>query len=234
MNFLKWLLIILIALIVLLIIVMATKVHIKFRYDHHNDNDHLKVEIKALFGLFKYKIEMPLIKIDEDSPTIQIEQEKTSGGHGNPVEKENKQYSPEDFLDRIRDFKELLQHVVSFYVIIRKFLRKVSIKEFQWHSVIGIGDAAYTGIFTGALWAIKGGLVGFLSQYIRFLDLPEMSINPSFQHAISQTSISCMFHFRIGHAMVAGLKIIKYWKGGKPKLRSKPLSSLSNDKTKTV
>jgi hypothetical protein len=104
----------------------------------------------------------------------------------------------------------------------------------EWNSMIGIGDAARTGTLVGALWIVKGSIIGVISNYIRLKEMPKLSITPNFQQAISQTRFSCMIQFRIGNAMLAGIKLVKYWKGGKPKFRTKPLSKFSEEKTKTV
>lgn len=230
----KWLLITLIVLILLIITVILTKVKILLYYYHNNDNDHLKIEFKAWFGLIKYKKEIPLIKIDDNSPTIVTKETKSAGPLGNAEKKDTKQYSAEDLLHSLQDTKELLTHVVSLHRIVRKFLSKITVKELTWHSLVGIGDAAYTGMLTGALWALKGSIIGLISHYMKLKTAPAMSITPHFQFAVSQTVISCIFQFRIGHAMVAGIKLIKYWKGGMASFRTKPLSALSNDETKTV
>ncbi len=46
--------------------------------------------------------------------------------------------------------------------------------------------------------------------------MPNLSVTPHFQFAILQTQLTCIFQFRIGHAILAGLKLIKFWKGGRP------------------
>ena len=213
---------------------MATKLNIILYYFHNNDNDHLKVELKAWFGLIKYKMELPLIKIDDNSPTIVTKKEKTAGSQESPEKTETKQYSADDLLNSLQDTKELLTHVISLHRIVRTFVKKISIKKFEWQTLVGVGDAAITGMLTGAIWAIKGSIIGLLSHYTKLKVEPNIMVIPQFQFAVSQTVISCMFQFRIGHAMVAGIKLIKYWKGGKAKFKTKPLSALSNDKTKSV
>lgn len=234
MTLLKWLLIILLVVLLLLIILFVTKISVFLNYYHHNDNDHLKVEFKAWFGLIKYKLEIPLMKIDDNSPTIVTEQENVAGGQGGSVKKDTKQHPPEDLLASFRDMKELISKVVNLHRIVRKFLKKITIKQFEWHTLVGIGDAAYTGMLTGALWAVKGGVIGLISHFMKLQTPPIITITPQFQFAVSQTSISCIFQFRIGHAIFAGMKIIKYWKGGRPNFRTKPLSALSSDKTKSI
>lgn len=213
---------------------LITKVKVYLQYQHHNDDDHLKIQFKIWFGLIKYKIELPLIKIDDDSPTIVVKQKKSEREQESSMNKETKQFSYDDLLNSFMDMKELLVHIISFNSIVRKFLKKVAIKKIEWHTTVGVNDAAYTGMIAGAFWAIKGGIIGMISHFLKLQTVPNITITPQFQLAISQTFISCMIQFRIGHAMLAGIKIIKYWKGGKPKFRNKRLSTLSNNKTKSV
>ncbi|MBP2241409.1 hypothetical protein J2Z40_001972 [Cytobacillus eiseniae] len=226
----KWLLIALIILLLLIILLIVTRLNIYLYYYHNNDNDHLKIECKAWFGLIKYKKDIPLIKVDDNSPTIVMKEEKSAGEQ----EIETKQYSAKDLLNSMQDTNEILNHVISLHKIVRKFLKKISVKRFEWHTMFGLGDAAYTGMLTGGLWAVKGSMIGLLSNYMKLKESPYMTITPQFQFAVSQTIISCIFQFRIGHAIVAAFKLIKYWKGGKAKFKTKPLSALSNDKTKSV
>ena len=51
--------------------------------------------------------------------------------------------------------KRMLEHVVGFHRIIRHFLKKVQVKQFEWHSRIGVGDAAHTGTLVGAFGQLK-------------------------------------------------------------------------------
>jgi hypothetical protein len=62
--------------------------------------------------------------------------------------------------------------------------------------------------------------------------MPNLSVTPHFQAAVIQSRLSCIFQFRIGHAILAGLKLIKFWKGGKPRLKRK--SDYPDEKTKSV
>lgn len=201
-------------------------------FNHLNDDDHLKIEFKAWFGLIRYKIELPLIKFDDNSPTVVVKQK--TGTKEEAVNKDTKQYGAEDLLDSLHDMRELLQKVISLHKIVKKFLSKITIQKLDWHTTFGIGNAAYTGMLTGAFWAIKGSIIGVVSHYMKLKSYPNLSITPQFQFALSQTSISCIFYFRIGHAMLAGIKLIKYWKGGKPNFKSKQLSALSDNKTKSI
>jgi hypothetical protein len=230
----KWVLLAILLLTVLILIILITKVKIFLDYFHGNDNDHLKITVKAWGGLIKFKVEIPVIKVDDNSPTIVAEQKISTGPNENMKQDKTTQVDKTDFLNSINDFKQLLIHVAGLHKIIRNFLRKVTLTKIEWHTMVGVGDAAATGVITGAFWAVKGGLIGVLSHYMKLKDMPVMSITPSFQHAVSITSFKCMIQVRVGHAILAGIKLVKYWKGGWPEFKTKPLSVLSGDKTNTV
>jgi hypothetical protein len=206
----------------LFILIIFTKLTIQINYYHHNDNDDLTVELRIWFGLIKYKKHIPLIKIDEDSPSIVV---KSSSPKQQPKEqssdKKVHQITPSDIWTNLKNAREILKHVIDLHVVVRKFFKKITVKQLEWHSMIGVGDAAYTGMFTGGLWAIKGSFIGLLSHHFKLKEMPVLTVTPHFQHAIIQTRISCIFQFRIGNAILAGMKIIKFWKGGRPKLKAK-------------
>jgi hypothetical protein len=230
----KWLFIVLIILFILLVTIVLTKLTVILDYYHGNDNDHLKLEFKIWFGIIKYKKEIPLIKIDDNSPTLVVK-EKTKLGKDEKTSKENeKQIDKKDIFNSLNDAKQLLLHVVKLHHIVRNFLRKVSVKRVEWHTVIGVGDAAYTAVATGGIWAIKGSILGIISHYMKLKEMPRMTVTPYFQYTVSQTRFRCMIQFRIGQAMLAGLKLIKFWKGGRPDFKSKPLSVISQKKPKSL
>jgi hypothetical protein len=230
----KWVLLAILLLIVLIGIIFITKVKIFLDFYHGNDNDHLKITVKAWGGLIKYKVDIPVIKIDDNSPTIVAEEKIETGPNGGSQKEKTAQVDKTDFINSVNDFKQLVVHVSGLHKIIRNFIRKITIRQLEWHTMIGIGDAAATGVIAGATWAVKGSLIGVLSHYMKLRDMPVMSITPNFQHAITITSFKCIFQVRVGHAILAGIKLVKYWKGGWPEFKTKPLSVLSGDKTNTV
>ncbi|WP_235842044.1 DUF2953 domain-containing protein [Neobacillus fumarioli] len=230
MNKLVWVPVSLFVLLLLIILVLFSKLTILINYQHYNDNDDLKVELRIL-KIITYKFHAPLIKIDENSPTVVVKSQTNYGNQGNEQSDKNvHQISKHDVRNRIRNIRTLLEKVVNLHVIVKGFLRKVSIEKLEWETLIGLGDAAHTAIATGTLWSMKGSLIALLSHYLKLKDMPKLLITPHFQAAVIQTRFTCMIQFRIGYAILAGLKLMKFWKGGKPHFNS----DYSTEKTKTV
>ena len=231
-NKMIWLLVALLIFLILFILIIFTKLTIILNYYHHNDNDDLKIELRIWFGLIKYTINVPLIKIDDNSPSVVVKSNTQMGSSANQESEQETQIGKDKIMTMWANSKEIWHRVVNLHIIIQKFLNKVNLKQFQWHSMIGVGDAAHTGTITGALWALKGSIIGLISHYLKLKEMPTLSVTPHFQLAIIQTRLTCIFQFRIGYAILAGLKLIKFWRGGLPHFKSN--SNSSQKKTKSV
>ena len=219
MNILLWILAILTLLLILLPF-LKMKIHIK--YSHNGKNDDLFIQFKTVFGLIKYTINVPVIAIDDESASIAFEDKEDSA----ITHKERKQkFTVNEFIDDIRKLERFLKHVLGFHIILRKFLKKTKITDFNWKTDIGVEDAALTGSTSGLVWMIKGNTIGILANYTQFVGKPDIYVTPHFQQLILKTSFSCMVSFRIGHAIFAGIKVMRHWQKGKNKLNK------NNDQT---
>jgi hypothetical protein len=234
-----WILAILIILafiVFMFILILITKLPITLSLYHGNDNDHFKVKLRAWFGLLRYTIDVPMVKLDDDGPNIVVEEKNIRGKENEPSsEKESKKkFTPSDFINSLNDTKEILIHVKEMHKIIKRFLRKVKIDQVLWKTLFGTGDAAATGTMTGAIWALKGSIIGLISGYMRLQTQPSIEVIPSFQKAVIQTHFSCIIQFRIGNAILVGFKILRYWRGGRAQFKTKMLSRLSEEKQQSV
>jgi energy-coupling factor transporter transmembrane protein EcfT len=225
-----WFIVILMLLFLLLLLIIFTKLTVTIDLKHVGDNDQFKIKFRAWFGLLRYTIDIPFVKVDDDGPNLIVKQGQKVGSEkaDNKINEKEEKITPEDILSTLSDIKEIAKHIVDLHKIMRRFLKKIKIKKLEWHSQVGIGDAALTGILTGAAWTIKGSVIGLISQYLKLKTIPVVTITPEFNQFCSRTKLQCIFQFRIGQAMLAGIRFIKYWKGGRPKLKNKPFSFFAN------
>ncbi|MEJ9371808.1 DUF2953 domain-containing protein, partial [Schinkia azotoformans] len=131
--------------------------------------------------------------------------------------------TPHDVMEKVRQAKEFLEHVVNLRGIMKRFINSITIHKLEWNSSFGLGDAAQTGMATGVLWSLKGSIVGILAHYMRLKTKPVLAITPHFLENVVRTKVICIFSFRIGHAILGGLRVVKYWKstkGGKQHVRT--------------
>ncbi|UNL84498.1 DUF2953 domain-containing protein [Priestia koreensis] len=217
-----WIWSVLLILVVLLFLLFWTKLTIVLVIKHIGDDDRITLKFSAWFGLIRYKYEIPLIQVDDDSPTLVVEENKgTDTAGGDSKNKKTKKFSLHDIQETVHNTRELFRHIIGFHRIIRRFLRRITLTDVSWRSAVGAGDAAHTGMLVGAIWTAKSGIISLMSQYFRLVGQPFIAIQPDFQRLRSQTHLSCIFKFRIGHAIVAGLLVFKYWRsayGGRKEL----------------
>jgi hypothetical protein len=189
---------ILLVLLLVLMISLFTKVKVELTYKFEPKDQRLIIFIKALFGLIRYRIEIPnLNKKTKD---------KNYKNHGQNFNEE------ETALKSFNSIEEVMIHVKNLHVIVKDFLRKVHILKFEWKSALGTGNAASTGTATGLAWVFKGSVIGMISDYFSLRVFPKLDITPVFNRAISSTYLKCMIQVRSGNAILAGLKILKYWR----------------------
>ncbi|MCL7747809.1 DUF2953 domain-containing protein [Halalkalibacter alkaliphilus] len=211
------------AIIILFTIIIFSKVKIYIDYQHNQDDDLLDAKV-TFWGMRIYTFSAPVIKIDDDSASLIVEEEQKIAGIES---KKALPVTPELLQHYFRWLKDFLDHVVGLHKIVRKFLKKVRVNSFTWHTDIGVGDAAHTAQLAGAIWGVKGNIIGLVGNYMRMKFMPKLTIDPHFQAMVSHTYLSCMFSFRIGHAIVAGLMLLKHW-------RRRPKMSKTNSVEKNM
>lgn len=193
---------------VLITFIVITKLKIEITYKHDRDNDLLMVRFYA-WKVRWYTFKAPLIEVDKNSPSIVINKKARSTVGKN---KEKVRVTPKSVMRYINDMRRILAHIVDFKRIIIRFLRRVHIENFEWKSRVGTVDAAMTGKIIGVIWSFKGSLVGLLSHYLQLKQMPNLDVQADFQNNQSKTSFSCMISFRLGHAIIAVLMVVKHWK----------------------
>ncbi|WP_052659448.1 DUF2953 domain-containing protein [Bacillus alveayuensis] len=216
MNWMAWSLILL---LLFFLILLCTKVTIVFDIYHDGDHDHYRIKFKTFFGLLKYSIDIPFVKVDKQKAQIIMKENKRKGKKTNFEQKKMKKITIQDIFDSLHNFKEIARHVVGLQKIIQRFFKHVNICSLEWHTYVGVGDAAKTGVVTGVAWSIKGLVLQLLTRYMKVKNHPHISITPDFQQPTSKITFNCMIYFRLGYAILTGLRFVKYWIGGKPVLR---------------
>ena len=197
-----------------LFMVAMMKLSVTIFFQHAQDDDEWKITFRTLFGIVRYTIHIPLVKVETTSPSIVIAQ-KTSMGNTPKSKEKRKKYTPKEVMDNFRKAREFTERVVRLYDIMKNFFRHVSITKFEWQTKIGIGDAAATGMIVGLGWSLKYSVLAVCSKYMKLKTTPMITIIPSFHQAVSETKFICMIDFRIGHAILAGIRVIKHWRGNR-------------------
>ncbi|KSU83647.1 Protein of unknown function [Fictibacillus enclensis] len=210
---------ILILLLLLFIAIPLSTLHITFLFTHHGDDDFLRLKI-TLWKVISYTLELPEIKVNLAEKKLDLK-EKSKGA--TKEKKKRKSITLHAFLNSYYNYLNLLRHVGGFYRILKVFFKKVTITDVKWNSRFGLGDAASTAVASGLVWALKGNVLGLLSHIVRLKGIPTIGVVPVYQGTLTQTRLSCMISFKIGHAIVVMLQVLKHWRS---------ISSNANKKSK--
>lgn len=112
-------------------------------------------------------------------------------------------------VNNLRPYYGLLK---NFFLFTKDFLKKSTCKRFAWHTVIGCGDYAATGMATGALWVFKGLLYGYLSRILRISSSGhKIRVVPDFDRPRFDSSLDCILETRSGHIMIELIRFLIWW-----------------------
>ncbi|MDO8226238.1 DUF2953 domain-containing protein [Bacillus cabrialesii] len=190
-----------------IVLLFSMKIHVAMEYLHADDNDKLTLKVTTLLGLIRIKKTIPAIKLNKDDGTVDIKQKTESKMKKNS---EKKKITQGDVQQSINKIEMILHQVTRLRKISASFLAHLHITKLEWVTVVGIQDAAVTGVLTGAVWGVKGGIAAMLYDHLDFVNKPVYEVIPSFQVPVSKTHFQCIFFFRFGHAMLAAFKFVKY------------------------
>jgi Protein of unknown function (DUF2953) len=205
----EWILIILGTCLFIIIILMFSTVNVALHFVHRNDNSDIQITLR-MYRIIKYTLNIPLVQIDAKDHSIKIREEKQAS-IGQKKEKKKK-ISFKKIQNQYLSFQKTLMHVQNFYRILAQFLKKIKVSQLEWHSAIGLGEASSSAIAAGTVWGIKGIVLQLINTFFRLKGTPSINVVPVFQGMHSETRLSCMVSFKIGHAIVVMLKILKSWR----------------------
>ncbi len=218
----------LISVIVLLIIfIYFIKISVKVTFKYDENDAVIQFRVRALLGLIKLLFLYPNPKKkDRSNVTETTELEK---------ERQAKEEERDDDFEPLRPWvtiHALLQHLSRIQDIVSNFLKKVQIRKFEWSSHFGTGEAASTGVLSGTVWALKGNAIGLISNFFSLMEQPKISVTPHFQEKVIKTECQCMFRFRLGHAIFAGIRLFLTWRKVKKQADEmvSPIQKVSGEK----
>ncbi|OMF35204.1 hypothetical protein BK133_10855 [Paenibacillus sp. FSL H8-0548] len=202
--------------LLILVVILRSEVVIKGHLRRVGSDDDAELNIKALFGLIRYRYKVPIIQFTGTSVQLKEQVSKTNAGL-NTWQQFNEDIDAERVANYIDKFKSLLQMTRDLTGWARKTLTKIRLLEWNWTTSVGTGDAMWTAMATGAVWSVKTSIIGLLSQMVKLKAEPKMNVQPIYQCPAFQTEWSCIAQIRFGYAILAGLQLLvrmRKMKGG--------------------
>ncbi|WP_337101737.1 DUF2953 domain-containing protein [Paenibacillus sp. YIM B09110] len=187
-------------------IVIASPVKVSGHFAKSGNNDDAEIAIKALFGLYRYRLKVPVIKYLGAS--IQLKEQVSSTNTGiNTWKQFNEEINADDVARTMDRFKNILEMTRNLTGWARQTLTKVKMTEWTWNTSVGTGDAMWTAMTTGFVWSVKTSLIGVLSQMVKLQADPKMTVTPIYQRPYFSTDWSCSAKMSFGNAVLAGMKL---------------------------
>jgi hypothetical protein len=171
------------------IVVLLSEIKIRITYYREDKNDGLAITFSAIFGLINVKREFNPVQL-----LLTEGAEKRVKGKTETAEFD---YMKE-YAGLARRYQRAIKYVKS----------RVIINKFQWHTVLGAGDAAVTGMATGVLWSVKTLVSFILNLIFKMKRVPDLNITPCFDGTMLRVRIDCILSIKIGHAITAGIILL--------------------------
>lgn len=203
-------------LLILIFIVIFTRLTVDVQYVRDDENDGLRVRFKAWFGLLRYHINIPAVELKGWFSGVTVEQEQ--GVSEEKEKKRKRRFGPQQLREWLLSYRQTLHHIHNVKRIIHRFLKHVKLTEWIWHSRIGMKDAADTGMVTGAAWGVKSMITGFLCHRVRLCTRPSFDVEPFYYQNIFHTRFRCIIQFRVGYAIITGIRMLLNTKKGRDPL----------------
>lgn len=199
--------------LLVVMVILLTTLRIKIEYKREKENDRVHMEIQAWKGLIRYRQDIPALELQNlkippvtekawespvnDQPLLKKKSRPTQGS-SEPSGRGNKLKAAIRFAKHVRHFRQIVQ----------SFLKKIKLEHFEWRTGIGTGEAADTGVFSGLIWAVKGSIVGTLSHLLTLRAAPRLRVDLAFQQPFLSTHLVCIVRLRIGHAIIAAIRML--------------------------
>ncbi len=196
-----------IVLIAILLLVSLSSIKIKIKLLKDNSCEEIIFHFYALYGLIKYRMEIPFVEImnksnsvaaTEINSDIEITNKETVKQH------KNREFSWRE-LETIYNKANLMYK--RYRMGIRYINKRLVMEDISWTTEVGVSDAAATAITTGVFWAVKSNIVALL---IKKMSLKSYHVNvlPYYGADKFNTSLDCIITLKIGYIIIAGLKIL--------------------------
>lgn len=189
---------------ILITILLVSKLKVHFYVLRDKRNDRIYIQLNALFGAIKYRMEIPYIQFKSLAEGFMVRAQTIN---------ENRTGSRAAANDRDIDFPVLRRFLESFYEMYKRTynfrewmtdsLKLVHCTEFRWSTRVGAGDASVTAMTTGLIYALKSTAMGMVYQRIHMDTRPVLEVAPEYNTTLIYTEISCRVQIKMYHALLS-------------------------------
>ncbi|TXK76543.1 DUF2953 domain-containing protein [Paenibacillus sp. N3.4] len=203
-----WIGIILLVFICGLFIIMGSYIRGEFYFSRVKDNDMFAIELRALFGLIRYRYVIPIIQFKGFAAGIMIKSETVNKDNIKLRDVRKDHITKEKVIAYFKQLKIMMAHTVDLYAWMKQTLAKVQCTELKWITRVGLGDAPETAITTGAIWGIKSSLLGFAIPFVKLQAKPQVDVIPQYNEKQFSTEFRMAGRIKVWFVIFAGFRLL--------------------------
>jgi hypothetical protein len=203
-----WMSMVAIVILIVIVIVLLSFVRGEFYFSRVKDNDTLSVEMKALFGLVRYRYVIPIIQFKNFAEGIIVKTETVTKSSSELKDAQKDHITKEKVIDFYKKAKMALVNTLNLYDWLKQTLARIECTELMWITRVGVGDAPETAITTGAIWGIKSSLIGFGVRFVKLKVKPRIDVIPQYNQPQFSTEVHFRGRIRVWFIMFAGVRLL--------------------------
>lgn len=179
-------------------------------YRRRGQDDHLTLTMRLWFGI-NYRLTLPVLNLTNFrlfSSKLKLRAGFKAPSSGRPVREKKRLVIP-DPLTMYRLLSRYYRLGKKLWPALTYLAGRVELHYLEWHTLIGLSDAAYTGMAVGGLWSVKGLVLSILYRICKKTKTrPEVTVVPHFTGPAFGLLLHCIFTVRIGHIMVTVIRMV--------------------------
>lgn len=194
--------------VLLIVIVCCSHIVVDGFVTRRGSDDYAEVRVKALFGLVRYRSEIPVIYLKGPKPELVLKGEHQAAPVASDLQDMISHIDAEmieRFYHRIMDALRFTRNLTG---LAKKLAAKVKLTKWEWSTSVGTGDAVWTAMTTGIAWSVQSAATGIISQYMRLRAVPRLTVEPKFNVKTFETMVAWTAKIRVGHLLFAGAGLI--------------------------
>lgn len=205
-----WIVVAIIVIILILLIgIILSNITFTLWFSKHNKNDQAVLDVKMLYGMVNMHYEMPSLVFENMKNGFLMKLEKRSSIRRKKETSDKTRINKRKVDIWAKDVKIMLRSTASLKQWFNRTLAHVKVHKLDWSTNISTGDAAWTAIVTGSIWAIKTTLIGWFSYRVRMKQNPRLFVVPVFKDEPQlATELSCIAQISCGYAFYAGIVLM--------------------------
>lgn len=184
-------------------------VRLRVRYSRSGKLDQLIVIVHALYGLYRFRVEVPTIKLSKTGLSYHVKEQTEAAGAGQTSSRAGKRLINARSLRRLKlAVREMLASVRELKPWMFEGLSKVECTRYRMDIRIGTGDAASTALATGLCWSILGIATGVLDRFIRLRTHPHGQVEPVYAGVELTVVWEADFRIRAGAVLAHAFRLL--------------------------